>query len=96
MAPRECGRVSDKHERAILSAVIARLDRATQYSREAGEPKSRGVLDRPVKPDDDNSLWKSEATKARPGGGYDGRFCGALRKTKSWKLIAHRCATLSY
>jgi hypothetical protein len=23
------------------------------------EPKSRGVLDRPVKPDDDNSLWKS-------------------------------------
>jgi hypothetical protein len=24
------------------------------------EPKSRGVLDRPVKPDDDNSLWKSD------------------------------------
>jgi hypothetical protein len=24
------------------------------------EPKSRGVLDRPFKPDDDNSLWKSD------------------------------------
>jgi hypothetical protein len=28
------------------------------------EPKSRGVLDRPVKPDDDNSLWKSDLSAA--------------------------------
>jgi hypothetical protein len=37
MAPRECGRVFDKHERAILSAVIARLDRANQNYREADD-----------------------------------------------------------
>jgi hypothetical protein len=24
------------------------------------KPKGRGILDRPVKPDDDNSLWKSD------------------------------------
>jgi hypothetical protein len=37
------------------TAVIARLDRATQYSRGAGDnPRSRGVLDRPVKPGDDS------------------------------------------
>ena len=34
--------------------VIARLDRATQYSRDGRvQPRSRGVLDRPVKPGDD-------------------------------------------
>jgi hypothetical protein len=32
-----------------------------QYSRDASdESKSRGVLDHPVKPDDDRSLWRSE------------------------------------
>jgi hypothetical protein len=37
------------------SAVIARLDRATQYSSDACvHPRSRGVLDRPVKPGDDS------------------------------------------
>jgi hypothetical protein len=37
------------------AAVIARLDRATQYSRDrCVKPRSRGVLDRPVKPGDDS------------------------------------------
>jgi hypothetical protein len=37
------------------TGVIARLDRATQYSRDARVlPISRGVLDRPVKPGDDS------------------------------------------
>jgi hypothetical protein len=36
-APRECAGVFDNHEPAILSHVIARLDRATQYSREADD-----------------------------------------------------------
>jgi len=36
------------------TVVIARLDRATQYSRDGHiQPRSRGVLDRPVKPGDD-------------------------------------------
>jgi hypothetical protein len=60
MAPRECGGMFDKQERAIFSAVIARLDRAPSIPETLMiEPKSRGVLDRPVKPDDDNSLWKA-------------------------------------
>ena len=33
--PRECKGVFDECERATLSLVIARLDRATQYSRDA-------------------------------------------------------------
>jgi hypothetical protein len=37
------------------TAVIARLDRATQYSRDGRvQPRSRGVLDRPVEPGDDS------------------------------------------
>ena len=37
------------------TGVIARLDRATQYSRDACvQPRNRSVLDRPVKPGDDN------------------------------------------
>jgi hypothetical protein len=37
------------------SAVIARLDRATQYSRDGRvRSRSRGVLDRPVQPGDDS------------------------------------------
>src|SRR5882672_12637702 len=37
------------------TAVIARLDRATQYSRDSHvQSRSRGVLDRPVKPGDDD------------------------------------------
>jgi hypothetical protein len=37
------------------TAVIARLDRATQYSRDGRvQPISRSVLDRPVKPGDDS------------------------------------------
>jgi hypothetical protein len=35
--PRECKGVFDEAEAATLSRVIARLDRATQYSRDAGE-----------------------------------------------------------
>jgi hypothetical protein len=39
------------------TAVIARLDRATQYSRDGRvQPISRSVLDRPVKPGDDSLL----------------------------------------
>jgi hypothetical protein len=33
MAPRECGGVFDKHERAIPSQVIARLDKAAHELR---------------------------------------------------------------
>jgi len=37
------------------TTVIARLDRATQYSRDSRvQPRGRGVLDRPVKPGDDS------------------------------------------
>ena len=37
------------------ATVIARLDRATQYSRDRRvKLRSRGVLDRPVKPGDDS------------------------------------------
>jgi hypothetical protein len=37
-----------------INGVIARLDRATQYSRDASvQPRSRSVLDRPIKPGDD-------------------------------------------
>src|SRR2546429_6882681 len=45
LAPRDRGVVSDECERARLSAVIARLDRATQYSRDAydGIEKPRGT-----------------------------------------------------
>jgi hypothetical protein len=35
IAPRECGVVFEERERTTLSLVIARLDRATQYSRDA-------------------------------------------------------------
>src|SRR5437899_1379896 len=50
-------------DRATLSAVIARLDRTIQYSRDAeNKSKSRGVLDRPVTPDDDGSLWSCDRT----------------------------------
>jgi hypothetical protein len=39
------------------TAVIARRDRATQYSRDASDrARSRGVLDRPVKPGDDSLI----------------------------------------
>jgi len=39
---------SQQHERAALSLVIARLDRAIQYSEKSiVEQKSRGVLDAP-------------------------------------------------
>jgi hypothetical protein len=37
------------------TAVIARLDRATQYPETSAiESRSRGVLDRPLKPGDDS------------------------------------------
>ena len=39
----------------MTSLVIARLDRATQYSRDGRvQSRSRGLLDRPVKPGDDS------------------------------------------
>src|SRR5258707_5337518 len=37
IAPRDRGSVSEEYERATPSVVIARLDRATQYSRDAGD-----------------------------------------------------------
>ena len=41
-------RISGEYERHTLPAVIARLDRATQYSETSViEPRSRGVLDTP-------------------------------------------------
>ena len=44
------------------TVVIARLDRATQYSRDSRvQPRSRGVLDRPVKPGDDRIGWLAMA-----------------------------------
>jgi len=58
----EVGATSLRYERATLPAVIARLDRATQYSRDAiVESRSRGVLDRPVKPDDDSCMESEKA-----------------------------------
>ena len=49
LASRERGRAFDETERATLSLVIARLDRAIQYSRGVGDKsRGRGVLDRPV------------------------------------------------
>ncbi|GGI26884.1 hypothetical protein GCM10010987_41620 [Bradyrhizobium guangdongense] len=43
------------HMLAWRHSVVARLDRATQYSETAAiEPKSRGVLDAPVKPGHDS------------------------------------------
>jgi hypothetical protein len=46
-------------------AVIARLDRATQYSREGRvQPRSRGVLDRPVKPGDDSLVVASGCVRS--------------------------------
>jgi hypothetical protein len=54
------------------AAVIARLDRATQYSRDGRvQPRCRGVLDRPVKPGDDSLV----VADVLPGAGF---FPGAL------------------
>ena len=51
--PRECETMFPP------TAVIARLDRATQYSRDAEfESRSRGVLGRPVEPGDDRGAWR--------------------------------------
>jgi len=48
----------------INTAVIARLDRATQYSRDGCvQPRSRGVLDRPVKPGDDSLVVADRLAK---------------------------------
>ena len=57
IVPRERERVSAASGNLdeTNTAVIARRDRATQYSRDVRvQPKSRGVLDRPVKPGDDS------------------------------------------
>jgi hypothetical protein len=53
---RQTGRLSNGLGAASASnLVIARLDRATQYSRDGRvQPRSRGVLDRPVKQGDDS------------------------------------------
>jgi hypothetical protein len=52
------------------TAVIARLDRATQYSRDGRvQPRSRGVLDRPVKPGD-NSLVVADDVQALVSGAW--------------------------
>jgi hypothetical protein len=96
IVPREYGGVFDENERATLSLVIARLDRATQYSRGAvNKSRGRGVLDRPVKPDDDNFLWRSdlstvaqratasaEARRAKAEGGSDEAIHSSL--VASW------------
>src|SRR5260370_5384900 len=62
-APRECGGVSDENERVTLSLVIARLDRATQYSRDVDDgnerPRRTGY---PACAEYDGSFWSERAT----------------------------------
>jgi hypothetical protein len=65
------------------AAVIARLDRATQYSRDRRvEPRSRGVLDRPVKPGDDSLVVAGVLPSPT--------FPGALATTQSMHQQAER------
>src|ERR1700676_4879937 len=64
IAPRECRCMSHEYERAKLSVVIP-AKAGIQYSRGGGDKsRGRGVLDRPVKPDDDRSWWRSESDEA--------------------------------
>ncbi len=77
-APRECGGAFDENERATLSAVIVRhrvgatRRPMTGSSGRSSIPETlmiksrgRGVLDRPVKPDDDNFLWSDLSAVAQ-------------------------------
>ena len=66
-----------RHSRTKDGVASARLCRATQYSRDGRvQPRSRGVLDRPVKPGDDTfvvagifaSLAMTETTTKSTGG----------------------------
>src|SRR5882757_11042446 len=69
------------------TAVIARLDRATQYSRDGRvQPRSRGVLDRPVKPRDD-SLVVAEVVQALVSGAWQ---CGPQRRDDRIQPIRQR------
>src|SRR6202171_3294378 len=53
-----------EYERATLPVVIARLDRATRYSRDAvTESRSRGVLDTPLARGMTTVTGRSKATK---------------------------------
>jgi hypothetical protein len=74
IAPRDGEAVFDERERATLSAVIVRESgRSSIPETLTIESRGRGVLDRPVKPDDDNSLWRSESDEGmrRPCGRRD-------------------------
>jgi hypothetical protein len=56
--------------RATLSLVVAREGgRSSIPETLAIAPRGRGVLDRPVKPDDDFFLWRIETTKSTLGMG---------------------------
>jgi hypothetical protein len=58
---RENAEVCLEGERAKFRAVIAREGgRSSIPETLVIKSRSRGVLDRPVKPDDDNSLWRSK------------------------------------
>src|SRR5216684_7401633 len=72
------------------TAVIARLDRATQYSRDGRvQPRSCGVLDRPVKPGDD-SLVVAEVVQALVSGAWQ---CGPQRLHDRIQPIGQRRGT---
>ena len=69
------------------TAVIARLDLATQYSRDGrAQPRSCGVLDRPVKPGDD-SLVVAEVVQALVSGAWQ---CGPQRRDDRIQPIRQR------
>src|SRR6266404_230192 len=60
IAPRECGGVFDENERTTLSLVIVRESgRSSIPETVIIKSRGHGVLDRPVKPDDDDFLWRS-------------------------------------
>jgi hypothetical protein len=61
---RENAEVCREDKRAKFPAVIAREGgRSSIPETPVMESRSRGVLDRPVKPDDDSYLWRSKTTK---------------------------------
>jgi len=67
-APRECGVASDENERATLAAVIVRESgRSSIPETLMIKSRGRGVLDRPVKADDDGSLWRSDLSAVAQG-----------------------------
>jgi hypothetical protein len=64
-APRECEVAFDENECATLSAVIVRESgRSSIPETLMIESRGRGILDRPVKPDDDSFLRHSPRKRA--------------------------------